>query len=98
MKKQIKPGMLCIVGYYKFPPFNSGKIVKTIKILTTSQKQLIGLQTKNVLWEIDTDLSWVDTFGMLVRLKVAPEVVLIPISDPDIDVTETESLELGLIV
>jgi hypothetical protein len=110
MSKQIKPGMLCIVrglkGNARYPEFcTEGRIVEVLR-LAQSNEIFENLEGPNIRfvpsnngaihWVVTSSspLSWQDC---LCKERVVDDMYLIPISDPDIELTTEEIKELETI-
>lgn len=105
MSKQIKPGMLCIVvdlfGECQFPEYDaSGRVVLVVRKLVHGEvfRAVIGSDMKftgsdHNGWVITSDkpLAWEQ--GVLTERPIGGGH-LIPISDPDIELTTEEIKEL----
>lgn len=107
MSKQIKPGMLCIVrglkGNAQYPEFcTEGRIVEVLR-LAQSNEIIESLKGPNIrfvpsnngaiYWVVTSSspLSWGDH---LCKERVVIDTCLIPISDPDIELTTEDIKEL----
>lgn len=96
----IKPGALCIIRAAQGPTPNCGKIVEVIKLASDADYVSIGMRRT-------ASPSWVVRAKGLMALYasgwrlfhdgttiIARQTSLIPISDPDADVTEINEKEL----
>lgn len=107
MKKEIRPGMLCLItgliGKCHYPEHDpNGRIVEVVRRavpdeIFTSVKgspliKFVPSSPNVVAWVIKANeyLSWEEC---LVNERVVNESRLIPISDPDIDISEVEQKE-----